>query len=42
LTVAHEDFWQFDAAGNAVFEHGFATLAGGQRAAMNDVYFAIG
>ncbi|MCL2091208.1 MAG: hypothetical protein FWH11_08315 [Micrococcales bacterium] len=41
LTVAHEDYWEFDAAGNAVYEHSFATLADGQRAAMNDVYFAL-
>jgi hypothetical protein len=42
LSLAHDDFLETDAAGNAVFEHSSATLANGQQAAMNDVYFALG
>jgi len=42
LDVSHVDFWEDDVVGNGVYEHSFATLADGRRAAMNDVYFAIG
>ncbi|MDR1998819.1 MAG: hypothetical protein LBQ06_02605, partial [Frankiaceae bacterium] len=41
LNVSHQDYWEVDAAGNAVYEHSWATLANGQQAAMNDVYFAV-
>ena len=41
ISVAHTDTWEYDAAGNAVYEHGSVTLTGGTKAVMNDVYFAM-
>jgi len=41
ISLAHTDTWQYDAAGNAVYEHGSVRLTGGITAVMNDVYFAM-
>jgi hypothetical protein len=42
IHLGHTDYWELDAAGNGVYEHSYAILSNGQRAAMNDVYFQAG
>ena len=41
LCISHVDYMELDPNGNAVYEHSYAMLTNGQKAAMNDVYFAI-
>jgi len=40
ISVSHSDHWEYDAKGNAAYEHGSAVVSG-STVTMNDVYFSI-